>query len=295
MTENGFIERDNYTLAWRIEGQGEPVVIPGSAVYYPRTFSDELRESCQLIFMDLRHFAHAEPGAPELPPNSSPESLQESPLTMDTYIQDIRQLCAELSLETFTLLGHSHHGNLALEYAKRHPDQVSRLAMLGTPPANVLQTIAASTDYWNRHASEHRKALLTQRRNEAAAEISQMNAEEAFIRQYIADAPLYWNDPEYDAGWLWQDVPIEQHALAAFRDFFADYEFHLPEASSESEPNMPVLVIMGRQDFAVSPDLWNEDLRERPMLTFRLFENSGHTPQLEEPDRFNREFLDWLK
>ena len=283
MTENGFIERDNYTLSWRIEGEGEPVVIPGSAIYYPRTFSDELREHCQLVFMDLRHFAHAESGAPE------------SPLTMDTYMQDIGQLCAELSLEAFTLLGHSHHGNLALEYARRHPEQVRRLAMLGAPPANVLQTIAASTDYWNRHASEHRKALLTQRRNEAAVEVSQMNATEAFVAQYVADAPLYWNDPEYDAGWLWQDVPVEPHALAAFRDFFADYEFHLPAPRSKTEPDMPILVIMGRQDFAVSPDLWNEDLRGQPMVTFRLFDHSGHTPQLEEPERFNRELLAWLK
>lgn len=288
MIDIGHIERDNYALAWRIEGIGEPVVIPGSATFYPRTFSDELREHCQLVFMDLRHFAHAGPGA-------LPESQPESPLTLDTWIEDIERLCAELSLETFTLLGHSHHGNLALEYARRHPEQVSRLAMIGTPPANVLQTIAASTDYWETHASERRKALLTQRRNEAAAEISRMNATDAFVRQYVADAPLYWNDPEYDASWLWQDVPLDPKALAAFRDFFADYEFPLANGESASAPDVPMLVIMGRQDYAVSPDLWNDDLRGQRNLTFHLFEHSGHTPQLEEPDRFDREFITWLR
>lgn len=45
------------TLEYTVEGAGIPLMVLGSSIYYPRTFSHNLRESCTLVCVDLPHFA----------------------------------------------------------------------------------------------------------------------------------------------------------------------------------------------------------------------------------------------
>ncbi|HSW70485.1 MAG TPA: hypothetical protein VLH77_00710 [Gammaproteobacteria bacterium] len=59
--------------------------------------------------------------------------------------------------------------------------------------------------------------------------------------------------------------------------------------------NMPVLLMLGRYDYWNPPHLW-EPLRQKfKNLTIRVFEKSGHTPQLEEAELFDSELLSWLR
>lgn len=58
-----------------------------SAVYYPRTFSRQLRDVCRLGFMDVRHFA-------ETDDSFSPERM-----TLNTYIDDIEHVRVEVGFE----------------------------------------------------------------------------------------------------------------------------------------------------------------------------------------------------
>ena len=39
--------------------------------------------------------------------------------------------------------------------------------------------------------------------------------------------------------------------------------------------------------------LWEDHLHKLPRHTYVLFERSGHTPQFEEPDRFDDMLLTW--
>lgn len=124
-SQSGSVDVEGATLHFALEGHGTPVLVIGSAIYYPRTFSQQLRRSCRLAFVDLRHFAETE------------ESVSLDSIGLDTYADDIEKLRTAVEFERFVLIGHSHHGNLALEYAKRHPDKVSHLVLIGTPPCNV--------------------------------------------------------------------------------------------------------------------------------------------------------------
>ncbi|MBA2781080.1 alpha/beta fold hydrolase [Billgrantia kenyensis] len=275
----GSLEVRGATLRFRQEGQGPAVLVVGSSVYYPRTFSAALRASCRLSFMDLRHFAHG---------NGS--GLAKG-ITLNAYCEDIEAMCVELGLERFVLMGHSHHGNVALEYAKRYPGRVSRLVLIGTPPCDVSRTLEAGQHYWDANASGARKTALEQ--NHALLDESAMASlppGEAFVARYVADGPRFWYDPHYDATPLWQGVPIDTEAFTAFRNFFVDYRFYwrLVDLSA------PVLVVMGRHDYVVPPTLWESRLPDLPPVTYRLLERSGHTPQLEEPEAFARLLLEWL-
>ena len=57
----------------------------------------------------------------------------------------------------------------------------------------------------------------------------------------------------------------------------------------------PVFMALGRYDFLVAPPSSWEPIENRfSDLTIRVFENSGHTPQYEEPDLFDKEVLAWM-
>lgn len=278
-TCSGSVGVDGTTLRYLVEGCGVPVLVVGSSVYYPRTFSRRLRQSCRLAFVDLRHFA--EDNGAEAPEGSAP----------GTYAEDMEKLRSALGFERFVLVGHSHHGNLALEYAARFAGRVSHLVLIGTPPCDVRHTIAAGNAYWDARAGEARKAIL--RRNLAALAAREpgfTSSGEAFVARYVAEAPRYWADPMYDASWLWQGVPVNMAAVRVFRDFFSDYSF----AGRWPPPGTPVLAVTGRHDYVVPPVLWDDLRSTLPNLTLHLFGNSGHTPQLEEPALFDEVFLKWL-
>lgn len=276
---NGKASLDGASLAYFVEGSGSAVMVIGSAVYYPRTFSTEFKNSYRVGYADLRHFA------------SSEESVNAEKIGPDTYMDDIERVRRAIAFERFVLIGHSHHGNLALEYAKQHPERVSHLVLIGTPPCNVQQTIDGAERYWQQ-ASEARKATL-ERNRASLASVKRASQEpgEVFVAQYVANGPKYWYDAAYDAGPLWHGVPLNMEALAAFKGFFVNYEFSLDPAYLAA----PVLVVMGKHDYAVPHTLWDKALLNLPNVTYRLLEKSGHTPQLESSAEFDQIFLEWLE
>lgn len=57
---------------------------------------------------------------------------------------------------------------------------------------------------------------------------------------------------------------------------------------------MPTLLLWGRHDHIFPADHAEEAARRIPDARLIIFEESGHTPQMEEPDRFNQAVLDFL-
>jgi proline iminopeptidase len=111
-----------------------------------------------------------------------------------------------------------------------------------------------------------------------------------FVLQYVTDAPLYWNDPTYDAAWLWHGMSFDMKAVHAFRGLYQDYELNWDPESLAA----PVLVVMGENDYAVPHTRWKRELLRLKNLTVRLLRESGHTPQLEQPEVFDPLLLSWL-
>lgn len=277
--KQGSVEIAGVPLNYVVEGEGPVLLVLGSSIYYPRTFSRELRESCTLICMDLPHFVPID------------ERFDPGCISFDFYSECIEAIRADAGLGRVVVVGHSHHGNIALEYARRMPLNVSHIVLIGTPPANIETTVKSAEDYWQRLATSERKEALRRRRasGELASVTSQSPAE-TYIRQYVTDAPLYWHDPHYDAAWLWEGMSFSMDAVHAFRNLYRSYELHWDAGLR----NLPVLVVMGVDDFAVPPTMWNALLPDLSNVTFRQMERSGHTPQLEQGNEFDSILLAWL-
>lgn len=52
----GIITIEGISHAYVREGSGKPIVVIGSAIYYPKAFSSTLKEQFELVFIDLKHF-----------------------------------------------------------------------------------------------------------------------------------------------------------------------------------------------------------------------------------------------
>lgn len=212
-------------------------------------------------------------------------------ISFDFYSECIDAVRTDAGLSRVMVLGHSHHGNIALEYARRKPYGVSHVVLIGTPPANIEATIESAEHYWQHHASSERKEALRSRR--ASASLTSMSAHspsEAYIRQYVTDAPLYWHDPHYDAAWLWEGMSFSMDGVHAFRNLYRSYGLHWDAALEK----LPMLVVMGVDDFAVPPTMWSGILPDLKNVTFRQLNRCGHTPQLEQANEFDRTLLAWL-
>jgi len=268
------------SLPYVIEGTGQACLVLGSSIYYPRAFSKDLRQHLRLAFVDLRHFAPSDP------------SIAPQEITLETYANDIEAVRTQLGLGKVIVLGHSIHGNIALEYARRYPEHVSRLIVIGSPPVGTRRMSELAEAFWNADASEERKRVMKRNWEGMEERVKSLPASQQFIQTYILNGPRYWYDPTYDAAWLWRDVyanaPILDHLYGVL---FKEYDL----AQGPRPIATPAFLALGRYDYAIPYTAWNDERRKLPDLSYNLFEKCGHTPQLEVSAEFDRRLIEWLR
>jgi proline iminopeptidase len=115
-SKKGSISRGGYELRYTIEGSGLPAIVIGSSVYYSRSFSQNLRKSLRIAFVDWRGFAE---------PSSSAEP---NDISLDILLDDIEAIRKQIGFNRSIIIGHSAHALLALEYAKKFPEHTTHVA-----------------------------------------------------------------------------------------------------------------------------------------------------------------------
>lgn len=275
----GVIARDGFNLQYCIEGEGRPVLVVGSALYYPRCFSGNLRRHLKLVFMDHRGFA---------PGNACTDKAQ---YALPLLIDDIEHVRSELGLGQVVILGHSGHAFMALEYAKAYPQHVSHVVMLNVAPDYAPAGHAAAERYLAESVCPERKALLAQTMARLPAAIAAA-PDKAFVTYCLLMGPKSWFDPAYDAAPLWQGVETN---MAMFDHVWGEIFRDIDITRGLDALDKPVFLGLGRHDFLVPPPWLWEAVRDRFRdLTIRVFERSSHAPFLEEPTLFDAELLGWL-
>jgi len=124
-------------------GQGPPIVVLhggpdfDSSYFLPEL--DRLSDSYRLVYYDQRGRG------------KSADRVQPGDVTLESEMADLDAVRQHFRLDAPALLGHSWGTLLALEYAVRHPDRVSRLILMNPGPAS-------SDDY--KHFREERLEQL---------------------------------------------------------------------------------------------------------------------------------------
>lgn len=124
----GYVRVEGATLYYRDIGQGPPIIVlhggPGFDHNYLLPDLDRLADAFRLIYYDQRGRG------------KSAWSVPPAPVSIQSEMDDLDALRAHLHLEQAALLGHSWGALLALEYAMRHPERVSRLVLLNPCPVS---------------------------------------------------------------------------------------------------------------------------------------------------------------
>ncbi len=279
MTPNsGFIEIDEFKLGYKIEGEGLPALVIGSSIYYPKTFSQNLRKHLKLIFIDHRGF-------------TDNKTTDIKKFELNILIDDIEQVRKALNLEKFIIIGHSGHGYLALEYSKKYPQNISKVILVAVGPDQGPTSHQEAEQYFNDTVNDAQKEFLAQDFAKLDEEIKS-DPEKRFINFCIRLGARSWYDYKFDATNLWKDVKVNN----AMFDYVWGTLFRNIDITNELEKfDIPVFLALGHFDFLVAPFYtWYPIKSKFKDLTMKLFSKSGHTPQLEEPELFDQELLKWL-
>lgn len=273
-----FLDIKQFRLSYSIVGEGSIVLVIGSHIYYPRTFSAEIYKQYQFIFMDHRGFGKA----------LNPFILDD--FSLANLINDVETLRKHLKIDKMILVGHSGHGYLALEYAKKFPDSVSHLVLLALSPYAGDKQIEASNRYFEESVCPDRKLLLQENLKKLDSQI-QADPKRAFILRMLAFGPMIWYRVNYDAFALWKGIDVIPEM---FDEVWGKLFPALDSTHNLNKLICPVFLGLGRYDYWNPPYLWENYRKYFHRLTIRIFEQSGHTPQLEEPTLFNETFCTWL-
>lgn len=282
MVSRGIIERDNFTLHYIEEGRGIPTLVIGSALYYSRTFSQNLRNHLRLIFIDWRGFAQTS------------KDVQAHDFDMDLVIDDIEHVRKKLGLDKVMVIGHSAHAIMALEYAKKYQAHVSHVVMIGMTPHLGVTNYQAIEQYWNDSVWPERKAAFEAARLKMPDEkLAQLSPSERFVTWYvIRQGPRTWYDYNFDASSLWEGVKPN---MVGFDHMYRVILRDIDITKGLNTFDRPVLLALGRYDFAIAPaSSWDPIRSQFKDLTVKIFEKSSHSPYYEQPELFDQELLQWM-
>jgi proline iminopeptidase len=186
------------------------------------------------------------------------------------------------------------HSLLALEYAKKYPQQVTHVVMIGISPNLGPENAAMAERNWEESVWPERKEALAARIREFPDEkLAKLPPSERFVKWNVRRAPRSWFDFHFDSSSLWQGISPNMPIL----DFFYGVALRDLDITKGLEAfNLPLFLALGRFDYIVAPVGSWEPMRPKfKHLTVRIFERSGHSPQYEEASLFDAETLKWLK
>lgn len=116
------------SLYTRDIGRGPAVIVLHGGPDFDHSYFlpelDRLSDAYRLIYYDQRGRG------------KSAEAVRPEDVTLDSEMADLGRVLESYQLRSAALLGHSWGAILAMEYAIRHPDRVSRLILMNPAPAS---------------------------------------------------------------------------------------------------------------------------------------------------------------
>ena len=255
------------SLFVKVMGKGYPLVLMhgGPSLDYQTLLSLEpLADQFTLVFYD--HRCNGRSVGPDV-----------SSMTLENLTADADALRQALGFEQWAVLGQSFGGNVALEYALRYPQSLTRLILMDT----------GGDQWWVNHNAPD---LLAKRGYSASAVQA---ARRFYSGQLTPDeylpAILKFGKAYYDRDSL----------LALAKDMISG---HMPKMQPEAlifgygqvlngwtvmdrldEIHVPTLVLAGRHDFLFPPEHQAILADRLPNARLEIIERAGHNPQIERP------------
>jgi proline iminopeptidase len=272
-----FVEINGNKLNVEVMGrEGAPVIIahhgaPGlGSLAEPRASFGPLSDSFRVLVFDAR---------------GSGRSEGNGPLTHEQWAADVEGLREWIGAERFVMAGGSYGGFISMEYAIRHPERLLAMVLRDTSADNTNEQMA--------RANALASARVDLDLDKFARIMDGSTRDDADLRECWAEIlPLY--DHVYDPAAVQRKVDATTYRYETHNWAFTH---NMPRYDITGElPRItcPTLVTVGRGDW-ITPVACSEKIASLlPDARLEIFEESGHSPQVEEAEKFQRVVRDFL-
>jgi pimeloyl-ACP methyl ester carboxylesterase len=265
-----FASVNGVELHYEVTGDGFPVV-----------FSHEFGGDGQSWEPQVRYFSRlyrcVTYNNRGFPPSSVPERLED--YSQDILVNDLEALMDHLQIERAHIVGLSMGGNVALNFALRHPGRCHGIVVAGCGGGTTER------ERFEKDVAAVVQLLTTQ-------------GIDAFADRYAVGAtrqPFKRKDPQ---GWRDFRAALSRHSALGSALTIQGVQRDRPPIFALKERlrrlEVPTLVLIGDEDEpCVDPAVFMK--REIPTAGLVVIPQSGHTINLEEPAAFNGAVADFFR
>ena len=215
----------------------------------------------------------------------SGQSEGNGPLTHEQWAADVEALREWAGAEQFIMAGGSYGGFISMEYAIRHPERLLAMVLRDTSPDNSNEEMARA------NALASARVELDMGKFTRIMDGTTLNNED--LRECWAEIlPLY--DHVYDPAAVQRKVDATPYRYETHNWAFTQ---NMPAYDITGELHKitcPTLITVGRDDW-ITPVACSEKIAGLiPGSRLEIFEQSGHSPQVEESEKFQRIVREFL-
>jgi pimeloyl-ACP methyl ester carboxylesterase/DNA-binding winged helix-turn-helix (wHTH) protein len=255
------VTEDGVRLAWASTGEGPPLVKAsnwlthldfewGSPIW--QHWWTELSKHHRVIRYDERGNGVSQRDVPDV--------------SFDTWVRDLETVVDAAGLDRFSLLGISRGGAIAIAYAVKHPDRVSKLVLYGAFPAGLYH-------YGSPKELEARRALISLTR------LGWGLHEQAFCRMFTNR--FMPNSTPVHEKWFDDLQRVSTSAENAAR--LMDVDCGIDVRGLLQQVQVPTLVMHCDRDQVVSPEHGRQLAAEIPDARYVSLPSANHLLLAEEP------------
>ncbi len=211
---------------------------------------------------------------------------------LSDYASDVEALRLHLGLDKPIVMGWSHGGMVAQQFALTYQDSLSKLILIDTAAylGEFLGDIeAAVQEFKNEPWFEASYAALKAEWDgnyQTDEDMGRLLAEELkfYFKKFDERAQTYLERT--------RGLPVRIAPLKAFNDKEAPSMDLRPQLHKIT---VPTLVIVGRHDFITNVAMAEEMVKNIPHAKLEVFEDSGHFALVEEPEKFYRVIKEFVE
>jgi len=267
--QGNFIDLDGHQTHYLEQGAGEPVILIHGFLYDSYLWADNiaaLAERFKVYALDLWGFGY-----------SSREPLAYGyPL----FAEQVLRFMDSLGIERASLVGQSMGGGTAIQFCVRHRDRVNKLLLVAS--AGLPNQLPLTGKIFNLPGVGK---FLMGLKTDA---IRKKNLADLWIHDQAMLTEAY-----FEQAMRFQKIQgSSQVMLTILREQF--FNTLSQEIRQLAEMDVPILLVWGREDKAVPLRLGQEMERLLPGSRLEIIDGTGHVPNYERAELFNRLALDFL-
>lgn len=268
--QSKFVEIDGMPVHYRIEGEGEPLVLihgTGAILQTWDGWAQLLSPHYKVIRMDIPAFGLTGPRA-------------DGDYSDEMYVKFVDAFVSKLGIDSFYLAGNSLGGLIAWKYAAAHPARVKKLVLVDPAGFYDINRKGGSLVF---KLARNYPGLM--------APVAKIGT------KYLVAKTLnevYYDHSKIDAGR--RTMYTELNRREGNRQAFLD-RARFVKTSSEDELKpitAPTLVLWGREDVLIDVAM-AEHFKKIAHSTEIIYDKVGHSPQEEIPEQSAADVMRFLK